>query len=193
MMKSPATRLRSAAIAVGIALTLAANAGASNAALGAVRIDNFAQVNASYYRGGQPEGDDYAALARLGVKTVINLIGDDDRDTREQRSVEALGMRYVSIPMSTHKAPTQTQIDQFLSIVNDAASEPVYVHCVGGRHRTGVMTAVYRMTHDGISGEAAFKEMKQFNFGPDFLHPDFKKFVYAYQPKTARAAATTQQ
>jgi cobyrinic acid a,c-diamide synthase len=44
----------------------------------------------------------------------------------------------------------------------------------------GVMTAVYRMTRDGLSGEQAFKEMKQFKYGPDFLHPEFKKFVHEY-------------
>jgi protein tyrosine/serine phosphatase len=190
---SPATRVRSAAVAVAIALSLSVSAGAKTSGIDGIRIDNFARVNATYYRGAQPVGSDYADLKRLGVRTVINLIGDEDLDTREQRSVEAQGMRYIYIPMSTRKAPTQTQIEQFLSIVNDAASQPVYVHCVGGRHRTGVMTAVYRMTHDGISGDAAFREMKQFNYGPDFLHPEFKKFVYTYQPKTAVAVATTQQ
>ena len=67
-------------------------------------------------------------------------------------------------------------------------SQPVYVHCVGGRHRTGVMTAVYRMTKDGICGAAAFNEMKQFKYGPDFLHPEFKKFVYEYEAQKAAAA-----
>jgi uncharacterized protein (TIGR01244 family) len=192
-MNHPATRIRSAAVAVAIALSLTVSAGAKTPGIDGIRIDNFAQVNATYYRGAQPVGSDYADLARLGVKTVINLIGDEELDTREQRSVEAEGMRYIYIPMSTRKAPTQTQIEQFLSIVNNASSQPVYVHCVGGRHRTGVMTAIYRMNHDGISGDAAFKEMKQFNFGPDFLHPEFKKFVYAYQPKTAVVVASTQQ
>jgi uncharacterized protein (TIGR01244 family) len=192
-MNLPANRVRSAAVAVAIALSLSVSAGAKTSGVGGIRIDNFARVNATYYRGAQPQGSDYADLARLGVKTVINLIGDEDLDSREQPSVEAQGMRYIYIPMSTRKAPTQTQIEQFLSIVNDSASQPVYVHCVGGRHRTGVMTAVYRMTHDGIKGDAAFQEMKQFNYGPDFLHPEFKKFVYSYQPKTAVAVATTQQ
>lgn len=124
---------------------------------------------------------------------MINLIGDDDLDSREQHAVEAAGMRYVSIPMSTHVNPTSIQIEQFLSIANDAASQPVYVHCVGGRHRTGVMTAVYRMTHDGISGDAAFKEMKQFKYGPDFLHPEFKRFVQTYEVKKSAVAVATQQ
>jgi protein tyrosine/serine phosphatase len=72
--------------------------------------------------------------------------------------------------------------------VNDAAKQPVYVHCVGGRHRTGVMTAVYRMVHDGWSADRAFKEMKQFKFGADFLHREFKNFVYSYGKTIALAA-----
>ena len=57
----------------------------------------------------------------------------------------------------------------------------MFVHCVGGKHRTGVMTAVYRMTQHAWTADQAFKEMKQFKFGADFLHPEFKKFVYGYR------------
>ena len=102
-------------------------------------------------------------------------------------------MRYVQIPMSTRKAPTAQQLETFLSVVNDPASQPVYVHCVGGRHRTGVMTAVYRMIKDGISGAEAFTEMKRFKYGPDFLHPEFKKFVYGYEVRKPAAANTSGQ
>ena len=66
------------------------------------------------------------------------------------------------------------------------------MHCVGGRHRTGVMTGVYRMTRDGLTGEQAFKEMKKYKYGPDFLHPEFKKFIHNYKPVTAVAAASQQ-
>jgi uncharacterized protein (TIGR01244 family) len=189
-MRIALQRARLAALATLVAVTLASPPpAAAQTPLPVIRIDNFAQVNERYFRGAQPEGRDYADLAALGVKTVINLIGDQDLDESEQSMVEKNGMRYVHIPMSTRAAPTVKQLETFLGLVNDAASQPVYVHCVGGRHRTGVMTAVYRMTKDGLSGEQAFKEMKQFNFGPDFLHPEFKKFVYAYQgSKTAVAA-----
>jgi len=66
----------------------------------------------------------------------------------------------------------------------------VYVHCAGGRHRTGVMTAAYRMTHDGWTADQAFKEMKQYGFGADFLHPEFKQFVYAYHVEPAAESKT---
>ena len=196
-MKTLRGQVRSATLATLATLALAIGASAqTTAAAPSVRIgiDNFARVSDTYFRGAQPMGSDYSDLAKLGIKTVINLIGDSDLDTMEKSSVEQQGMRYVIIPMSTRKAPTTQQLETFLKIVNDPASQPVYVHCVGGRHRTGVMTAVYRMTKDGISGAEAFSEMKRFNYGPDFLHPEFKKFVYAYQPnKTAIAAVATQQ
>src|SRR5205085_3252587 len=131
----------------------------------------------------------YADLAKLGVKTVINLTSFD-ATADEQSLVEQSGMHYVQIPMDTHTVPTQAELETFLSLVNDAASQPVYVHCVGGRHRTGVMTAVYRMMHDGFSGSQAFQEMKQFKFGPDFLHPEFKKFVQEFDARRTAVAIT---
>jgi hypothetical protein len=36
------------------------------------------------------------------------------------------------------------------------------------------------MTQEQWTAEQAFREMKQYKFGPDFLHPEFKRFVYAY-------------
>jgi tyrosine-protein phosphatase SIW14 len=154
-----------------------------------VRIDNFGRVDANLYRGAQPEGRDFADLQNLGIKTIVNLTSDDALPN-EKVMVEAAGMTYVQIPMTTHTVPTPAQVAQFLGIVNDPARQPVYVHCVGGRHRTGVMTAAYRMTHDGWTGEQAVKEMKQYKFGAEFLHSEFAQFVYEYHPETRVASAT---
>jgi tyrosine-protein phosphatase SIW14 len=153
-------------------------------------IDNFGRVDSTYYRGAQPEGHDYADLKALGVKTIINLTSDD-AEPNEKAMAESVGLKYVQIPMTTHTVPTSAQLTQFLSIVNDPASKPVYVHCVGGSHRTGVMTAAYRMSLEGWTPDRAFSEMKQYKFGADFLHSEFKNFVYTYRPAasvTDRAA-----
>ena len=170
-----------AALAVSPAIGIAtdeANTAISSPARKPIGIDNFGQINASYYRGSQPDGRDYADLAALGVKTIIDL--QIDGISGEQKLVEAAGMKFHRIGMTTHQPPTEEQLVSFLKLVNDPANQPVYVHCAGGRHRTGVMTAVYRMTHDSWNAEQAFKEMKQFKSGADFLHPEFKQFVYAY-------------
>jgi protein tyrosine/serine phosphatase len=180
-----------AAIAVLLSLPLGL-AAAPQSPLDRIRIDNFARVNNTYYRGAQPVGSDYADLKALGVRTIIDLTSSESQ-AEEGSLAQQNGMRYVRIPMTTHKAPTAAQVSQFLQVVNDPASQPVYVHCVGGKHRTGVMTAVYRMTRDGISGDLAFHEMKQFGYGPDFLHPEFKKFVQHYDPRTAAGAVAASQ
>ena len=155
--------------------------------LSSISIDNFGRVNEHYYRGAQPDDDDYADLAALGVRTLINLTSDDAK-ANERSLVERAGMTYIQIPMTTHEQPTSEKVAEFLRIANDSARQPVYVHCVGGRHRTGVMTAIYRMTHDAWSAEQAFKEMKRYKFGADFLHPEFKAFVYGYHSDVAHAA-----
>ncbi len=193
--QSALTRLRSCAVALIFSAALAfpasaapaQQAAATAAHAPALHIDNFGRVDAQLYRGAQPEGHDFADLKALGVKTIVNLTSDD-ADPREQTLTEAAGMTYVQIPMTTHTVPTPAQLAMFLSIVNDPARAPVYVHCVGGRHRTGVMTAAYRITHDGWSAAQAFNEMKTYKFGADFLHPEFKQFVYSYHPAAAASA-----
>ena len=68
----------------------------------------------------------------------------------------------------------------FLQVVNDPANQPVFVHCKGGRHRTGAMTATYRMTREGWTAEQAVAEMKRFDFDRGFGHGDLKDFVFDY-------------
>src|SRR5262249_15113548 len=69
----------------------------------------------------------------------------------------------------------------------------IYVHCQGGRHRTGVMTAFYRMPQDGWTADRAYQEMKQYRFEGFPGHPELKSFVYDYYSKLdgSRAVART--
>ena len=175
---------------VGIAAEKSSTATATASKTPAIGIDNFGRINETYYRGSQPDGRDYTDLAMLGVKTVIDLQADGL--ATERQLVESAGMKFFRIPMTTRTVPTSDDLAQFLQLVNDPANQPVYVHCAGGRHRTGVMTAVYRMTHDRWNSDQAFKEMKQYDFGADFLHPEFKRFVYSYriEPDLALPAPT---
>ena len=181
-----------AALSLTAPVVVRAGGSGSNASVASARsihIGNFGRVDDHYYRGAQPEGRDYADLAALGVKTVINLTSDDAQPEEPSLTGQA-GMSYVHIPMTMHRPPTQGQLAQFFRIVNDPAQQPVFVHCVGGRHRTGVMTAAYRISTDGWTADQAFKEMKQYKFGFDFLHAEFKDFVFRFHPDKLVATAT---
>ena len=177
------------ATAIAVAPAMPAMAGDSNSRTtrAAITIGNFGEVSPTYFRGEQPQGSEYATLAAFGIKTVIDLQADGPASEKGQ--VEKAGMKFHRIRMTTHVAPTKAQIAEFLQVVNDPANQPVFVHCAGGKHRTGVMTAIYRMEHDGWTSDQAFKEMKSYKFGADFLHSEFKRVVYSYhaEPKTAPA------
>jgi len=152
----------------------------------AVAIDNFGQVSDGYYRGAQPKGDDYKALAGIGIKTVIDL---SDEQESEAASVQAAGMRFVRIPLTTRAAPAKAAVEQFLALVSDPSNQPVYVHCQGGRHRTGIMTAAYRMSHDHWTPDQAFAEMLKYEFKKGFVsHDALKKFVFAFSPAAYASA-----
>lgn len=143
-----------------------------------VTIKNFGQMDDRFFRGGQPKENDYSQLAALGITTVIDL--QDDPTSYEKQKVEELGMKYVNIPMSDKDYPESAKIQQFLKLVDDPTTGKFYVHCAGGRHRTGVMGAVYRFNHYNWNYDQVYAEMKKYDFYTRWGHGDMKKFVQDY-------------
>ncbi len=180
--------LRLVALAVALALAGAAASGAREGGTSVTPVENFGKVNDNYYRGSQPDAAGFAQLKQLGIKTVIDLRQDSRAEEPEQ--VRALGMQYFNIPLKANRAATPEQTVYFLKLVNDPANAPVYVHCKGGRHRTGAMTGVYRIAHDGWTADQAYDEMKKYDFNNGFFGgPRAQKaFVYSfYEQRTAAA------
>lgn len=143
-----------------------------------VTIKNFGQMDERFFRGAQPKEDQYGQLAALGIKTVIDL--RDDPEGYAKGKAEAAGMNYVNIPMIAKKYPVSSQVEQFMKLVDDPSTGKFFVHCAGGRHRTGAMGAVYRFNHYNWNFDQVYKEMKQFDFYTRWGHGDFKKFVQDY-------------
>ena len=142
-----------------------------------ITIKNFGIVDGRIFRGEQPGKDEYTQLAALGIKTVIDLRLDAKSTSRER--AEAAGLTYVNIPIDGHGTPTDEQAAAFIKAVDEAGG-PVYAHCAGGRHRTGSMVAVYRMTHNGWSIDQAYAEMEAYDFYTRNGHKGFQTFVYDY-------------
>lgn len=177
---------------VSVALLLATSTARMSEVPG-VSIENFAKVNDHYYRGSQPDRDQFAQLKQLGIKTVIDLRGDYKK--AEETWVRELGMNFFRIPMKTRVAATAEQTAYFLGLVNDPANWPVYVHCKGGRHRTGAMTGVYRITHDGWTADQVWEEMKKYDFESGFFGGPSaqKKYVFSFYQRQYATSTNAQK
>lgn len=178
-----------ASLAMVLSLATATVGKSKNPDFPNIKIKNFGQMDERFYRGGRPKEEDFKALAALGVNTIIDLT-DNSREY-EQPAVEAAGLRYVNIPMVDKGYPDIAQINEFLKVVDDPTTGKFFVHCAGGRHRTGVVGAVYRFTRHNWNLEQVLDEMNQFDFGSGFGHGKQKDFVKDFwqQQQTAKAQA----
>jgi protein tyrosine/serine phosphatase len=167
-----------AAVALIFSLSALAFGKSKNIKFPNVKIKNFGQMDDRFFRGARPDDNDYAALAALGVSTIIDLT--DNSRQYEEPAVKAAGLRYVNIPMEDKSTPNMNQINQFLKVIDDPATGKFFVHCAGGRHRTGVVGAVYRFTHDKWNLDQALAEMDQYEFGSGYGHGKQRDFVREY-------------
>ena len=176
-----------------LSLTAASFAQTSPSQIGNVKIRNFGQMDEHLYRGAQPAKEDYQSLKDLGVKTVIDL---QEKPTKyEKAAVEALGMTYINIPMDDTEYPKPEAVSEFMKIMNDPSTGVAYVHCKGGKHRTGAMGAVYRMEKYGWDYDKAYQEMLNYDFYTKWGRQVIKDFVvdYAGKMKAEKAQATAAQ
>jgi len=150
-------------------------------------LPNFQKVNDHLYRGAQPTDSGFRDLAQLGIKTVIDLrdIGEHSQ-ADEQKLVKDLGMRYVSIPMHGLSTPKDDQVAAVQALFNDTASGPVFVHCKRGADRTGMVVAVYRISHDQWDNKKALTEAK--SNGMSFFERAIQHYVMSYKPTITLAA-----
>ncbi len=167
----------------------------------AAPVENFHKVTDGIYRGARPVDQlEIAKLAKMGIKTVINLQGGDlnspwigdlipyfeDGETKaeinqEGRIVNAYGMNYYSMPLNSLGTVSKREairIEQVLEIMNDPEQQPVFVHCAHGADRTGMVIALYRVKYQNWSTRRAHNEMQ--NKGHNWLHMLFTSGMDEY-------------
>jgi tyrosine-protein phosphatase SIW14 len=135
-----------------------------------------------FYRSGEMTGDGFMeAVIHHRIRTIINLQDEyPDPDLswgyfgggsiKESELCKLLGVRYIYLPpdlIPRRQVPNNRPeaIERFLAILDDPDVYPVLIHCRAGLHRTGVMTAVYRMEYCGWSAQQAIEELRANGFG----------------------------
>ncbi len=135
------------------------------------------------YRSGQMTADGFAdAVKRYHIHTIVNVqdeFPDPDiavsfwsrRTIKESELCRMLGVRYVHLMptlLPRHLIPAQrpAAIDHLLNVLDEETNYPVLIHCHAGLHRTGLLSAIYRMEYQGWTTDQAFLDMKAQGFGP---------------------------
>jgi tyrosine-protein phosphatase SIW14 len=152
-------------------------------------LPNAGKISDALYRGAQPRANGFAQLKKLGVTTIVDLRSEDPGKREwERKHAEALGIRFLNIPVGGWSPPTDEQAAQFLALFRDGTHQKIFVHCHYGDDRTGVFVATYRMAYDRWPADTAIREMYFFGFHR-FWHPSMESFVHDFPAHLTTAPA----
>ncbi|HMN37362.1 MAG TPA: sulfur transferase domain-containing protein [Hyphomicrobium sp.] len=125
-----------------------------------VLYNNRHRISHEAWRSAQPAPHQIRHAARIGVKTVINLRGDQSFGTiwLEERACRQNGLTLVNFKLRSRAAPSRQELHAIRDMLG-AIEYPVLIHCKSGADRAGLMSALYRHVREGVPIEQAKKEL----------------------------------
>jgi len=101
------------------------------------------------YRSAQLSGQDLHELVTAhGIKTVLSLRGKNTGETwydDEMRTVRADGIGHLDVSLSAYRDVSVEQMNEIIKLI-DQAPKPILIHCESGADRTGLVSALYRLS-----------------------------------------------
>lgn len=142
-------------------------------------IPNFRQAEPGLLRGGRPGVAGIAFLKAMGVKTIVSLDDDEAENRAEFARAKAAGMQEILLPMSGFWSPQDAKVNLALAALQNPKLRPIFVHCLHGQDRTGLIVGLYRVEAENWAPELAYSEMRQLGFHPELFLLDryFKERV----------------
>lgn len=123
--------------------------------LKAVGIQNLFKLTDRVYSGSQPQGEAaFAALQKLGVKTVVSVDGTKP----DVAGAARFGLRYVHLPVGYGGVAVSNA--WLLAKAVDTSPGPVFVHCHHGKHRGPTAAALACVGVEGWTAEQALQWME---------------------------------
>lgn len=122
-------------------------------------------------RCGQPRVRELERIRRrFGLKTIVCPRGGTRHPLRgrwfrkEKVWCARRGVDFIHMPFSDRAQPAGEVFDRFAEIMRNPPAHPVLVHCEQGIHRTGILSAVYRLTVMDWPLDRAVREMQRLGF-----------------------------
>lgn len=122
---------------------------------------NRHKISRDVWRSAQPAPHHIGRLAGRGLKTVINLRGNDQTfGTRwlQERACARHGIKLVNLKLRSRAAPTQEEFKAMKELLT-SVDYPILVHCKSGSDRAGLMSVMVRHVHDGVPISEAKKQL----------------------------------
>ncbi|WP_448545456.1 protein tyrosine phosphatase family protein [Roseiflexus sp.] len=101
---------------------------------------------------GQPQPDDWTALAAEGFQVVINMRSDPERAAVQQRNAEAAGLQYIHLPLPVYELEAH-HLEQYHRVMQSVQGR-VFLHCRSAT-RVALMWMLDRIVYDGWRREEA--------------------------------------
>jgi protein-tyrosine phosphatase len=121
-------------------------------------LHRFHKVSERLFRGGQPRSGGLRRLAELEINTVVNLRGENQRTRADEAEARSLGLDYFNVPLPRWGLPDDATMRRVLEIIAAPDSGLVFIHCRDGVDRTGMVVALYRISHEGWTARDALFE-----------------------------------
>jgi protein tyrosine phosphatase (PTP) superfamily phosphohydrolase (DUF442 family) len=145
-------------------------------------IHNFIHASTNVFSGSQPEGDAaFAALAKLGVKTVISVDGAKP----EVELAAKHGLRYIHLPIGYDGIPTN-RVAEFAKAAATVEG-PIFVHCHHGKHRGPAAVGVICLATGSLNVQQAEAFLRDAGTSPEY--PGLFRAVTNFVPPTAAQLA----
>jgi protein tyrosine/serine phosphatase len=125
--------------------------------------DHFDEVTPGVlYRSGQlTKTQIRQAVAKYGIRTIINFQTPGAGVNAERSLAKDLGVDFENLPMPGSGFGKEAQFREVLSVCDDPARRPVLIHCARGTCRTGTAVALYRLERDGWTVDDVAVELKR--------------------------------
>ncbi len=164
-------------------------------------------IDEGIYRGPRPiTPSDWNELKDRGVRTILNLeygwyeawrnikygllkvlrqnleSFNVDMNDETERCIDH-GIIPISMRLSDFNLETKHEVLSCLTVMKNRAYHPIYVHCLHGVDRTGIVCAAYRIEIQNWSVDKAIEEMKQLGFHDDLYSSWIESFEEHYASK----------